>query len=135
MARASERGWVEARALIERPGRQLLIHNPEPRNDASPWEFPGGRAEGRESPEAALRRVFRDVHHAVIEIHQGQPPFVYNFGDRSVTYRYYLVSVVGDEPVSAAGGELRWVHVQQLRDYHFDGPGQQVVDWLVDAER
>jgi mutator protein MutT len=126
-------GWIESRALLERSGRELLIVKPRPQNDECPWEFPGGRLENRESPEAALRRILRDTLGIETELLQGQPPFVHNFGTHSITYRYYMCGIASGAICPADGSEVRWVKVGQLREYVFDAPTQQVVDWLLQA--
>lgn len=124
-------GWTESRALLERPGAELLIIKPQPADADCPWEFPGGRLESRESPEAALRRLLREALGIELELHQGQPPFVHNFGTHSITYRYYMCSIARGTLQQPPGSELRWVKVGQLREYDFDPATQQVVDWLL----
>ena len=47
---------VSAVALIDRDGRVLLAQRPEGKSMAGLWEFPGGKVEKGESPEAALVR-------------------------------------------------------------------------------
>ena len=47
---------VSAVALIDRDGRVLLAQRPEGKSMAGLWEFPGGKVENDESPEAALVR-------------------------------------------------------------------------------
>ena len=47
---------VSAVALIDRDGRVLLAQRPEGKSRAGLWEFPGGKVEGGETPEAALVR-------------------------------------------------------------------------------
>jgi 8-oxo-dGTP diphosphatase len=47
---------VSAVALIDRDGRVLLAQRPEGKSMAGLWEFPGGKVEGGETPEAALVR-------------------------------------------------------------------------------
>ncbi len=51
---------VAAVALIDRDGRVLLARRPEGRSMAGLWEFPGGKVEPGESPEAALIRELRE---------------------------------------------------------------------------
>ena len=48
-------------AVIEREDRRLLIGQRR-RHDTSPlkWEFPGGKVEEGETPEAALARELRE---------------------------------------------------------------------------
>ncbi|PZO91441.1 MAG: 8-oxo-dGTP diphosphatase MutT [Sphingomonas sanxanigenens] len=47
---------VVAAALIDRDGRVLVQQRPEGKALAGLWEFPGGKVESGETPEAALVR-------------------------------------------------------------------------------
>ena len=51
---------VSAVALIDRDGRVLLAQRPEGKSMAGLWEFPGGKVEGGETPEAALVRELQE---------------------------------------------------------------------------
>ncbi len=50
---------VSAVALIDADGRVLLAQRPEGKSLAGLWEFPGGKIEPGETPEAAL---IRELH-------------------------------------------------------------------------
>src|SRR5688500_3739065 len=47
---------VAARALVDADGRVLLAQRPEGKPMAGLWEFPGGKVEAGETPEATLIR-------------------------------------------------------------------------------
>lgn len=51
---------VSAAALIDRDGRVLLAQRPEGKSMAGLWEFPGGKVEPDETPEAALVRELNE---------------------------------------------------------------------------
>lgn len=51
---------VVAAALVDRDGRVLISRRPEGRPMAGLWEFPGGKLEPDETPEAALIRELRE---------------------------------------------------------------------------
>ena len=51
---------VSAVALIDRDGRVLLAQRPEGKSMAGLWEFPGGKIEAGETPEAALVRELEE---------------------------------------------------------------------------
>lgn len=51
---------VAAVALIDRDGRVLLAQRPQGKSMAGLWEFPGGKVEAGETPEAALMRELNE---------------------------------------------------------------------------
>lgn len=51
---------VSAVALIDIDGRVLLAQRPEGKSLAGLWEFPGGKVEEGETPEAALIRELQE---------------------------------------------------------------------------
>ncbi|PJE27608.1 8-oxo-dGTP diphosphatase [Pseudooceanicola antarcticus] len=51
---------VSAVALIDVDGRVLLAQRPEGKSMAGLWEFPGGKVEAGETPEAALIRELQE---------------------------------------------------------------------------
>ena len=51
---------VAAAALVDRDGRVLLAERPPGKSMAGLWEFPGGKVNDGESPEAALVRELRE---------------------------------------------------------------------------
>ncbi len=51
---------VSAVALFDADGRVLLTQRPEGKMMAGLWEFPGGKVEPNELPEAALTREIRE---------------------------------------------------------------------------
>lgn len=52
--------YVVAAALVDRDGRVLLSQRPEGKQMAGLWEFPGGKIDAGESPEAALVRELKE---------------------------------------------------------------------------
>src|ERR1700743_3603056 len=51
---------VVAVALVDPDGRVLVAQRPEGKSMAGLWEFPGGKIEGSETPEAALIRELKE---------------------------------------------------------------------------
>lgn len=51
---------VSAVALVDADGRVLLAQRPEGKDMAGMWEFPGGKVEAGELPDAALRREIKE---------------------------------------------------------------------------
>ena len=51
---------VVACALVDKDGRVLVAQRPEGKSMAGLWEFPGGKIETGETPEAALIRELKE---------------------------------------------------------------------------
>ena len=110
---------VSAVALIDPDGRVLLAQRPEGKSLAGLWEFPGGKVEPDESPEAALIRELKEelgintwqsclapltfASHSYDSFHLLMPLFA---------CRRWEGIVQGLE-----GQRLAWVKAENLRDY------------------
>ena len=58
---------VVAAALVDGDGRVLLAQRPEGKSLAGLWEFPGGKLEPGDSPEAAVVREPAEALGSVVE--------------------------------------------------------------------
>ncbi len=127
---------VAAVALIDRDGRVLLARRPEGKQMAGLWEFPGGKVEPGETPEAALIRELHEelgidtwasclapltfASHAYEDFHLLMPLFA---------CRKWEGIARGKE-----GQALKWVPVNRLRDYPMPPADLPLIpilrDWL-----
>ncbi|WP_340262422.1 8-oxo-dGTP diphosphatase MutT [Roseobacter sp. HKCCA0882] len=110
---------VSAAALIDGEGRVLLTQRPEGKSMAGLWEFPGGKVEEGETPEAAL---IRELHEELgIETWQScLAPLC--FASHSYEKFHLLMPLFacrkwGGIPQSREGQALKWVRAKDLRDY------------------
>jgi 8-oxo-dGTP diphosphatase len=110
---------VSAVALIDRDGRVLLARRPEGKSMAGLWEFPGGKVEPGETPEAALIRELREE--LGIETWRSclAPLTFASHGYESFHLLMPLFACRKWEgtPQSKEGQALKWVRAQDLRDY------------------
>ena len=110
---------VSAAALIDGEGRVLLAQRPEGKSLTGLWEFPGGKVEEGETPEAAL---IRELHEELgIETWQScLAPLC--FASHSYEKFHLLMPLFacrkwGGIPQSREGQALKWVRAKDLRDY------------------
>src|SRR5438874_13759726 len=107
---------VTAVALIDADGRVLLAQRPEGKPMAGLWEFPGGKVEPGETPEAALIRELEEELSIRIA---GKCLAPLTFASHSYEAFHLLMPVYvcrrwDGEVKAQQGQELAWVRVQRL---------------------
>ena len=110
---------VSACALVDVDGRVLLAKRPPGKPLAGFWEFPGGKIEPGETPEAALVRELKEeldidvppkclaplsfTSHSYPEFHLLMPLFICRNWEGDISPQQ--------------GQEIAWVRAQKLADY------------------
>jgi 8-oxo-dGTP diphosphatase len=127
---------VSAVALIDVDGRVLLAQRPEGKSMAGLWEFPGGKVDPGETPEAALIREL-DEELGISTHASCLAPLTFashGYPDFHLLMPLFACRRWEGTPRSREGQALRWVRVQDLRDYPMppaDVPLIAVLrDWL-----
>ena len=127
---------VAAVALIDPDGRVLIARRPEGKSMAGLWEFPGGKVEPGETPEAALMRELHEelgidtwasclapltfASHAYPDFHLLMPLFACRKWQGT--------------PRPREAQALAWVRAPELRDYPMPPADLPLIailrDWL-----
>lgn len=105
-------------AAIVRDAMVLAARRTSPAEVAGRWEFPGGKVEPGESPEAALIREVAEELGCTISVTDWLPGEV-PIGERHVL-TVALARVDAGEPVPHEHDAVRWLRPDELDD----------VDWL-----
>src|SRR5262249_39390370 len=71
-------------AVIERNGLILIAQRPPQGHLALKWEFPGGKVEAGESPEAAIVREIREELGCEIVVGRALPRFVHTYEQTTI---------------------------------------------------
>ncbi len=125
---------VAACALVDADNRVLISQRPEGKALAGLWEFPGGKVEASETPEAALIRELREelgvvakkpclapltfASHAYEHFHLLMPLYVCR--------RYEGIA----RPLE--GQIIKWVRTRDLRDYAMPPADEPLIPFLAD---
>ena len=127
---------VSAVALIDPDNRVLIAQRPEGKAMAGLWEFPGGKVEPDETPEAALIRELQEelgidtyssclaplafASHSYDDFHLLMPLFACRRWQGTITPR--------------EGQRLAWVRPSAMRDYAMPPADEPLIpilrDWL-----
>jgi 8-oxo-dGTP diphosphatase len=127
---------VSAVALIDPDGRVLLAQRPEGKSLAGLWEFPGGKVEPGETPEAALIRELKEE----LDIDTWSSclaPLTFashSYDDFHLLMPLYACRKWQGTVRSLEGQQLAWVKPDRLRDYPMPPADQPLIpilrDWL-----
>jgi 8-oxo-dGTP diphosphatase len=110
---------VSAVALIDVDGRVLLAQRPKGKSMAGLWEFPGGKIEAGETPEAALIREL-DEELGINTAESCLAPIGFashSYNEFHLIMLLYACRKWQGQPQPMEGGALEWVRANRLRDY------------------
>jgi 8-oxo-dGTP diphosphatase len=110
---------VSAVALVDTDGRVLLAQRPEGKPLAGLWEFPGGKVNPGETPEAALIRELAEELGINVAA-SCLAPFTfasYSYPDFHLLMPLYVCRKWSGIPLAREGQRLSWVRPARLGDY------------------
>lgn len=125
---------VVACALVDADRRVLIAQRPEHKNMGGLWEFPGGKVEASESPEAALIRELKeeldiDTREACLA------PLTFasfSYEKFHLLMPLYVCRKWQGSPQTLEHTALKWVRPQRLRDYSMPPADEPLVAHLCD---
>ncbi len=125
---------VVAAALVDPDGRVLIAQRPQGKSMAGLWEFPGGKIEAGERPEAALiRELGEELGIAVKEACLA--PFTFASHTYSAFHLLMPLYVCRKWQGLATAREnqaLRWVRPGTLRDFPMPPADAPLIPALID---
>ena len=125
---------VVAVALIDADGRVLIAQRPEGKQLAGLWEFPGGKVEAGETPEACLIREL-DEELGIQVTNACLAPFVFashGYESFHLIMPLYLCRRWSGVVTAREHEALAWVKPQMLKDYPMPPADAPLVAWLRD---
>ncbi|HUS17960.1 MAG TPA: 8-oxo-dGTP diphosphatase MutT [Chloroflexia bacterium] len=115
-------------AIIRQAGRILIVQRPDSAAMGGLWEFPGGKLEHGETPEAALARelieelalavAVTDLYHTTDHTYPDGP---------AVRLLFYHCRILAGTPQLLWGQAYRWVAPADLPGYAYPAADQEVV--------
>lgn len=113
---------VVVAAVIERGDRRLLIGQRR-RSDTSPlkWEFPGGKVQNGEAPDAALARELREELGVTLTkcVEIGRVRHQYPQVAEELEIRFFAAAFAEPEVEPTSFEQVAWVLPRELGEYDF----------------
>lgn len=125
---------VVACALIDTDRRVLIAQRPEGKHMANMWEFPGGKIEPGETPEAAIIRELREE----LDVETKEACLApLSFASHTYEQMHLLMPLYvcrrwQGTPVAKEHQALKWVRPQALRDYEMPPADEPLIAALCD---
>jgi 8-oxo-dGTP diphosphatase len=125
---------VAAVALVDPDGRVLLAQRPPGKSMAGLWEFPGGKVEPGESPEATLiRELDEELGIEVKEACLAPLTFAsHRYEDFHLLMPLYVCRRWTGNVRGREGQALKWVRPQRLREYPMPPADEPLIPHLID---
>lgn len=107
---------VAAAALIDEAGRVLAQQRPAGKGHGGLWEFPGGKLEPGETPEAALARELAEELGVVVAPEDMTPLSFASeaAGEQHLLLLLYVIRRWRGEPQALEAAQMRWVGMDEL---------------------
>ena len=125
---------VVAVALVDADGRVLIARRPPGKALAGLWEFPGGKLDAGERPEAALiRELDEELGIAVKEACLAPLTFAsHAYPDFHLLMPLWVCRRWEGTVAPREGQALKWVRAGQLRDYPMPPADEPLIPPLID---
>ncbi len=124
---------VVACALIDADGRILIAQRPEGKSMAGLWEFPGGKVEAGERPEACLiRELSEELGISVKEECLAPLTFAsHAYEDFHLLMPLYVCRRWQGTPAAQEGQTLKWARAGKLREFPMPPADEPLIPHLI----
>lgn len=107
-------------AVIERGSRVLIAQRKTGGAHPLKWEFPGGKAEPGELPDAALVRELKEELAIRARIGEEITRYEYRYpGAAGILLIFYRVAAFEGDPVNLNFERIEWAEKERLGDFDF----------------
>ncbi len=106
-------------AIIEDNGKFLIAKRAKGKHLEGRWEFPGGKIEVNETPEACLQRELKEEFGITTKILGFVAESIFNYGDRNIKLLGYRAKYISGEFQLNAHDEIRWIGLNEFNKYDF----------------
>jgi 8-oxo-dGTP diphosphatase len=128
----SVEGQPIAVAVVEHQGKFLIGRRPEQAALAGKWEFPGGKIEPGETPQAAAVRECLEETGLEVEVVGEYPPHIERYEHATVHLRFFACRP--SDPSQPPREPFQWTARRDLRDREFPSGNLELLKILLSGD-
>ena len=106
-------------AIIELDNKILIAQRAGGQNQAGKWEFPGGKIERGETPEACLKREIKEEFDVNIEVGEKFGESIYKYQTGEIKLIAYKCTWISGKFILSVHSQIAWVYKFELDLYEF----------------
>ncbi|MHB9095257.1 MAG: 8-oxo-dGTP diphosphatase MutT [Eubacteriales bacterium] len=110
---------VVTAAIIKNSGKFLIAQRKMGAHQEMKWEFPGGKVEKGEDPEACLKREIQEELNISIEVKDIYKVVSHNYETKHIILLCYTCKITSGEPQAVDCQDFRWVKPGEMSRYEF----------------
>jgi 8-oxo-dGTP diphosphatase len=104
-------------AIIIKEDKILIAQRSKEDKLSLKWEFPGGKLEYGETPQACLKREIMEELNLNIEVLGFMGSCIYDYGARKIELMAYKAQIISGDLKLNVHHDAKWIRVNELKDY------------------
>jgi len=124
-----------AAAILQQDGKYLITRRHKHSHLGHLWEFPGGKLEKDESPEACIVRECREEIGIEVKplrlFHEVQ----HSYPEVTVHLYFFICEIVSGNPQALDCAGIAWADAQELKNYEFPEADLDLIQTLSKGEK
>lgn len=122
---------VAVAVIYDESGRILITQRAAHIPSGGLWEFPGGKLEAHETPQAALLREIKEEVNLDIQRFDFITKIDTEYRDNPLSLYVFLIhEFLGKATRLEAQADLQWVSPHRLQEYEFPPTNAPILDWI-----
>jgi 8-oxo-dGTP diphosphatase len=121
--------------ILQRGDRILALRRKDGTELGGKWEFPGGKIEPGESPEACLQRELKEELNIEVTIHEPLPPLQHVYPHRTILLYPFICSSPLPIESLVDHDRILWGSPENLRSLDWAEADRLVLEAYIDRRR
>jgi 8-oxo-dGTP diphosphatase len=124
-----------AAAVLRKNDLVFIAQRKEGKHLAGYWEFPGGKIELDESPQACLVREFQEEFGIEISVSEFIADYLFHYEEKTVRLISYFATLESGNIVLNDHEAFEWVRVAELKNFKLAPADVEIVEHLLTQEQ